>query len=59
VPIIRKLTTIGDSRGITIPKSWIENAESKAKKKIVAIAMEIDGIINLRPVFEEKSEELW
>ena len=59
MPIIRKLTTVGDSKGITLPKSWIENAEQEAGKKIVAIAMEVNHIITLRPVFakDKKKEE--
>jgi antitoxin component of MazEF toxin-antitoxin module len=53
MPIIRKLTTVGDSRGITLPKSWIENAEQEAGKKIIAIALEVDRVITISPVFEK------
>ena len=54
MPIIRKLTCVGDSKGITLPKSWIENAEQEAGKKIVAIALEVDSIITIAPIFEKK-----
>lgn len=53
MPITRKLTTVGDSKGITLPKSWIDNAEKNRKKKIVAISMEIADNIILKPIFED------
>ena len=53
MPILRKLTVVGDSRGITLPKSWIENAEQTEGKKIIAIALEVNGSITLNPVFEK------
>ena len=56
MPILRKLTTVGDARGITLPKSWIDNAEAESGKKIVAIALEVDRVIKLEPVFEKKNE---
>ena len=56
MPIIRKLTTVGAAKGVTLPKSWIENAEQQAGKKIVAIALEVDSVITLAPVFEKKEE---
>jgi hypothetical protein len=58
MPILRKLTQIGESKGITLPKSWIENAEEQAGKKMVAIALEVDQVITLQPIFEKKLEEV-
>ena len=54
VPIIRKILNVGDSRAITIPKSWLENAEENAGKKIIALALEVDRKITIEPVFEKK-----
>ena len=54
MPIIRKLLEVGHSRSITLPKSWIENAEQEAGKKLVAVAMEVNGILTLKPIFESK-----
>lgn len=53
MPIIRKLTTVGDSRGITLPKSWIESAEQETGRKMIAIALEVNHMITLQPVFEK------
>lgn len=55
MPILRKLVNVGYSKGITLPKSWIDNAEQQTGKKITAISMEIDGSIVIRPVFEKES----
>jgi antitoxin component of MazEF toxin-antitoxin module len=59
MPIIRKILNVGDSKAITIPKSWIASAEENAGKKIVALALEVDRIITLRPVFakDEKKQK--
>jgi antitoxin component of MazEF toxin-antitoxin module len=53
MPIIRSLFTIGNSKAITIPKSWITNAEDESGKKVIALALEVDGSITIQPVFEK------
>jgi len=53
MPIIRRIIAIGHSKAITIPKSWITNAEDEAGKKVIALALEVDGSITLQPVFEK------
>jgi len=55
MPIIRRIIDIGNSKAITIPKSWITNAEDEAGKKVVALALEVDGSITLQPVFEKQT----
>ena len=52
MPIIRALTVSGDSKVVTIPASWLRYAEEKKHKKIIAIAMEVNGSIILKPIFE-------
>jgi len=54
MPIIRKLTTVGSSRGVTLPKSWIDHIEKTSGRKIKEIAMEVNGSITLSPVPEPK-----
>ena len=53
IPIIRKLMDLRTSKAICLPKSWLECAEDQAGKKIVAIALEVDRVITLSPVFEK------
>jgi antitoxin component of MazEF toxin-antitoxin module len=57
MPIIRKILKVGDSKAITIPKSWIENAEQAVGKKIIAIAMEVDRVITLEPIFAKEGSQ--
>lgn len=57
MPIIRKILNVGDSKAITIPKSWIESAEENAGKKIVALALEVDRVITLQPIFAKDKKE--
>jgi antitoxin component of MazEF toxin-antitoxin module len=54
MPIIRKILQHGDSKAVTIPKSWLQNAEQEAGKKIIAFALEVNGKITIQPVFERK-----
>lgn len=57
MPIIRKLTCIGDARGVTLPKSWIAEAEEVAGKRMVALKLEVDGVITLAPVFAKEGSK--
>ena len=52
LPIIRKLTVVGDSKGMTLPKSWIKHAEQEQGRKVVALALEVDHSILVTPIFE-------
>ena len=52
MPLVRKLIDLKTSKAITLPKSWLDNLESKTGKKIIAIALEVNGKISLSPVFK-------
>lgn len=52
MPIKRKLLDLGSSYGVTIPKSWVKDAEEKEGRKMVALTMEINGEIVIKPFFE-------
>ncbi len=54
MPLVRKLLNLGNSQAVTIPKSWLENAEEIEGKKVIAVAMEVDGSLTLNPVFEKE-----
>lgn len=56
MPIIRSVIDLGHSKAVTIPKSWITNAEDQRGKKVVALAMEVNGTITLQPVFEKETK---
>lgn len=55
MPIIRSILKIGNSKAVTIPKSWLTNAEDQTGRKIIALAMEVNGTITLQPVFEKST----
>lgn len=56
MPIIRRILKLGHSKAITIPKSWITCAEEQTGKRVVALALEVDGTITLQPVFGKQAK---
>ena len=56
LPISRRLIPWGDSQGVTLPKTWVTMAEEKEGKKIVAVAMEVNGCLILTPIFEKEKK---
>lgn len=57
MPIIRKLIQVGASRAVSLPKSWLESAEKATGRKILAVALEVNGSITLQPIFETKKRK--
>ncbi len=58
MPIVRKMIEVGKtSRGVILPKSWIEYAEQKEGKQVTAIEMEVDGCLILKPIFEKDAKD--
>jgi hypothetical protein len=50
-PIIRKIIDVGKtSKGITLPKSWLENFERETGKQITEVAMEVNGGLTIQPI---------
>ena len=54
MPIIRKLIDVGRSKAVTIPKSWLEYSEKEAGKQIEALAMEINKVLTIKPIFAKE-----
>jgi len=54
MPLTRKLIKIGDSRGITIPQSWINYIERKTGKRIIEVAIEVNGVLKISPIIEKE-----
>lgn len=53
MPIIRSILNLGNSKAVTIPKSWLTNAEDQTGKKVIALAMDVSESITLQPIFEK------
>jgi len=57
MPIIRKVVKVGDSRGMTIPKSWLEFLEKENGQEILEVAIEVDKVLTVSPILTKKGEE--
>ena len=50
MPILRKVIAHGDSRGVTLPASWIKLIETEAGKKVNEVTLEeLNGTIIIKP----------
>jgi antitoxin component of MazEF toxin-antitoxin module len=54
MPIVRKITGHGGSRGVTLPASWIKLIEKETGKKLKEVMMDVDGAITIKPLIEKK-----
>jgi antitoxin component of MazEF toxin-antitoxin module len=54
MPIIRKVHRFGDSRAVTIPKSYFEFIERETGQEIVEVAIEVDQVLTITPILPKK-----
>lgn len=55
MPIIRKIIEVGKtSRGIILPKSWLEYFEERQGQAIEAVAIEVNSVLRVSPVLSKK-----
>jgi hypothetical protein len=52
-PILRRIFKMGDSEGITLPKSWLDLIEHETGKRPTEVTMEVNGILKVAPVIEK------
>ena len=57
MPIIRKVIAFGDSKAVTLPKSWLREIEQRTGQVITELALEVNGAITVRPVFDMEKEK--
>jgi len=57
MPIVRKVFEIGDSKAITLPKSWLKYYEEKAQHKIREVEIEVNRELKIRPVIRGMKDE--
>jgi len=51
-PLIRRIIDVGKtSKGITLPKTWLDFLESK-HGKIDSVSMEVNGKLIIRPILK-------
>jgi antitoxin component of MazEF toxin-antitoxin module len=54
MPIIRKIITVGTSKAVSLPKSWLEYLERESGQKITEVAVEVDKVLTISPIFPKK-----
>lgn len=57
MPIIRKITTVGAARGISLPKDWLEWLRREYGVEIREVLLEIDREIRVIPVVPKKGRK--
>lgn len=55
--LIRKTFKIGGSRGVTLPKFYLDFFEKKYGV-IEAVSMEVNGKITIRPIIQEAQKKI-
>lgn len=54
MPIVRKVMTVGGSRGVTLPSTWLSLAEEECGRKITRVSIEIDEVLTIKPILSKK-----
>ena len=54
MPIIRKVVQIGDSKGVSFPKSWIDYIEETKGQKLEEVMIEVNGSLIITPKLKEE-----
>ena len=58
MPIIRKIIDFGKtSKGVILPKSWLEYYEKETGKHIDSVAMEVNRVLTIRPIFPKETSK--
>jgi hypothetical protein len=57
MPIMRKVTTVGEARGISLPKSWLDWIERETGQPLREVLLEIDRTITIIPLVPKKEEK--
>ena len=56
--ILRKIIRLGNSFAITIPKSWLIHYEKEKGQKIRELAIEVNGILKVSPIFDKQEKTI-
>jgi len=57
MPIIRKIISVGDAKGITLPKSWLEWIERETGIPPKEVIVEIDRFLKIEPIIPKEKEK--
>jgi antitoxin component of MazEF toxin-antitoxin module len=56
LPLIQRIIQVGDSRAVTIPKTWLVYYERESGQRIEEVAVEVNGKITISPILKEASK---
>ena len=54
MPIIRKVITLKTAKAVCLPKSWFDYYERQFGAEIKEVAIEVNNVLKIRPIFQEK-----
>lgn len=55
MPLIRKIIDVGKtSKGVILPKSWLNNFERETGKQIKEVAVEVNGALTIQPIIPKQ-----
>ena len=55
MPIVRKIIEVGKtSKGVILPKSWLEYYENEAGEKIEKVTIEVNRVLTIAPLLKKK-----
>ncbi len=54
MPIIRKVIKIGDSKAVTLPKTWLDFFEKEIGEEIGFVTIEVDKKLTIAPYTPKK-----
>lgn len=53
MPLIQKVIQVGDSRAVTIPKSWLAYYERQSGEIIKEVSVEVNDKLIIRPILKD------
>lgn len=56
MPIIRKIIQVGTSKAVSLPKSWLELIERETGKSVKEVAVEVNGVLTIKPILPKEKE---
>jgi len=56
MPIIRKIIQVGTSKAVSLPKSWLELIERETGKPVKEVAVEVNGVLTIKPILPKEKE---
>jgi antitoxin component of MazEF toxin-antitoxin module len=54
MPLIRKITKIGNSKAVFLPKTWLEYHEEENDQQIKKVTIEVNEELRIKPVLNRR-----